>query len=316
MIRKIAIIAFICTSTLTFAQQSAQFSQYMFNLLAINPGFAGSSDAINLAAVSRQQWVGIDGHPKTTVFGADAAISPFGINSGIGISFTNDEIGYFNDISFHLAYAYRKEILNGSLGIGVQMGLFNQVLSGEWYIPDPVDGNSYHQPSDNLVLNAKTTGNAMDFGMGAYYSEDKFYVGLSAIHLFNPVAKYDSNNFYYLKRTVFLASGYRYQMRGRQVELLPSLLFKTDGVSWQTDLNLNARYKKRYWAGCSYRYQDAIVLMAGMELKSGLRLGYSYDITTSPLAKYSNGSHEVMVGYSFSLSVDKKTKQYKSVRYL
>jgi type IX secretion system PorP/SprF family membrane protein len=105
-------------------------------------------------------------------------------------------------------------------------------------------------------------------------------------------------------------------MRGRQVELLPSLLFKTDGVSWQTDLNLNARYKKRYWAGCSYRYQDAIVLMAGMELKSGLRLGYSYDITTSPLAKYSNGSHEVMVGYSFSLSVDKKTKQYKSVRYL
>jgi type IX secretion system PorP/SprF family membrane protein len=100
------------------------------------------------------------------------------------------------------------------------------------------------------------------------------------------------------------------------VVLVPSLYVKTDFAALQVDLNVNAIIKDKYWGGLTYRHQDAIVILAGMELLTGLKIGYSYDITISRLVSYSSGSHEVMIGYSFDLNLEKRTKRYKSVRYL
>jgi type IX secretion system PorP/SprF family membrane protein len=100
------------------------------------------------------------------------------------------------------------------------------------------------------------------------------------------------------------------------VVLQPSFLLKGSGNIVQFDLNLTALVRDRYWGGLSYRFQDAVVVLGGVELANGVRIGYSYDITTSPLAKVSGGSHEVVVGYTFDLNLDKREKRYKSVRFL
>jgi type IX secretion system PorP/SprF family membrane protein len=103
----------------------------------------------------------------------------------------------------------------------------------------------------------------------------------------------------------------------RNFDLEPSLYLRQGGGSWQADLNLNFHFRGKYWAGFTYRNQDAFVLLAGINLRNGIKAGYSYDITTSKLAGAgSNGSHEIMIGYSFDLNVNKQKKRYKSVRFL
>ena len=76
------------------------------------------------------------------------------------------------------------------------------------------------------------------------------------------------------------------------------------------------KYNKRFWGGVSYRAGDAIVGIVGLELFNGVRIGYSYDFTTSRISKYSSGSHEITVGYCFDLSLDKSPQKYKSIRFL
>lgn len=287
-----------------------QFSQNMFNMLAVNPGYAGSSGMINVMAISRQQWIDVLGRPKTTVFGADAAINPFGIQSGIGINFMNDQLGYFNNISASLSYSLQTDLSVGTIGVGFSLGFFNHQFKPEdWETANGSD-------DDYLLLGAETSGTAMDFGLGCFYKNDNYYIGLSATNLFNTEPKFDEDYYFYLRRTYYLAGGFKYALADRPIVLHPSIFVKSDGLITQADFNVNAEFKKRYWGGLSFRPQDAIVLLAGIELKNGLRIGYSYDIGISKFSSGTGGSHEMMFSYSFDLSFEKKSKRYKSVRYL
>lgn len=314
MFRRILIFVLFCVAvTNAKSQYDPQFSQNMFNKLAINPGFAGASGDMNLVALNRNQWSGVMAI-KTTVFSGDMPIKFLGLNSGVGLNFINDELGNFTNLSIHLDYAIKWELDEGVLSVGLNAGLLNQSINA--IILTSLKGNVY-DPSDEYIPTVDQTGSAFDAGLGVYYEDKKFYAGASVSHVNSPKANFKNEFNFKTSGTFYLLGGYKLKIEDSAYELLPSFFFKTDMASAQVDLNALVKYSGRYWGGLTYRYQDAIVVLAGIEMKNGIKFGYSYDITTSAMATTGfGGTHEVMVGYNLDVNFEKRTKRYKSVRYL
>ncbi len=314
MFRRILIFVLFCISSLsgTYAQYDPQYSQSVFNKLAVNPGTAGAADAINLVALNRNQWSGVMGL-KTTVFSGDMPIKLFGLNSGVGINFINNEIGNFTNLLMQLNYASRYELEKGTLALGLSVGLINQKLSADWVLPS----QDVFDQSDPHIPQAEVSGSAFDVGFGAFYEEEKYYAGVSISHLNGPKPNFKEEFNYKVSGTLYLAGGYNHKVQDTDYEIMPSIFYKTDGRVFQLDLSTLVRYKKRYWGGLTYRFQDAIVLLGGIEMKNGVRFGYSYDVTTSAISTAGKGgTHELMIGYNLDINFEKRTKRYKSVRYL
>lgn len=296
------------------AQQDPQFSMNMYNQMAVNPGYAGSQNMLVAAALNRQQWMGFEGNPKTTLFSVHTPVKPFGISSGIGLTFLDDRLGFEENLGINLNYAYRMEVGSGNLGIGISAGLMSKTINGEWNIPD----SDYHTPagSDPAIPGAEETGMGFDMGFGAYFDTESFYIGLASTHLFQPTIDYGMSAKTDLRRHYYLTSGYNFQLPNPIFEIQPSLLAKSDGASFQVDVNANVIYNKKFWGGVSYRLGDAVVFMIGMEMDNGMRAAIAYDFTTSAIGAYSNGSVEFMVSYSLELGSEKSTRKYRSVRFL
>jgi type IX secretion system PorP/SprF family membrane protein len=313
--RSFVFFLLFCISSGLYAQFDPMFSQNMFNPLNSNPGYAGNSGKMNVVLMNRNQWTGLEGAPVTTVAGADAALNIFGKKAGIGLEVMNDDIGLFNNLMIRLSLARRYLLGEGELGIGISTGILSQSFDGTGtYIPPESD---YHESNDPLVPTEKVNGFAPDFGLGAFYQGVEWYAGVGLQHLFSPEPNFQDEFYVYVHRSLFLTGGYLINLEERNFDLEPSFFFRQGGGSWQADLNLNLHFRNKYWAGLTYRVQDAIVFLAGINLKNGIRAGYSYDITTSKLSNAgSSGSHEIMLGYSFDLNINKKKKRYKSVRFL
>ena len=301
---------------ISYSQQDPLFSQYMYNLASINPGFAGSSDMICLSGANRQQWMGFEGNPSYSFFNANAPVKPFGINSGVGLSILSDNLAFNNNLAISATYAYRLSIGSGTLGIGVDLGLYNQALSASWYIPDVPGRSDIQQPAqDPSIPQEKESQIAFDMGIGLFYNTENLYFGISSKHINKPKIKYEIAN-PYLARHYYAIAGYRFQLSNPLFETLPSAVFRTDARSNSFDISTLLRYNKKFWGGVSYRAGDALIGIIGIELFNGLRIGYSYDFTTSDIGNYSTGSHEFTLGYCFSLSLDKAPQKYKSIRFL
>jgi len=308
------IVILICMMVTTYSQHDSQFSQYMFNMAAINPGYVGSSDMICLSAINRQQWVGFEGAPDYSFVNANAAVKPFGINSGVGISILSDNVAFHRDLSMSGAYAYRHELGQGTLGIGINLGLYNKRLeTAEWYYPADIGVDPTNDPA---VPNTDESRMAFDMAFGVFYNTDKLYFGLSTTHLNQPKIKYVESQPGYIGRHYYAIAGYRVQLPNPMIEILPSVFLKTDGRGNQFDASALVRYNKKFWGGVSFRAGDALIGIIGFELFNGVRIGYSYDFTTSDIGNYSDGSHEFTLGYCFSLSLDKSPQKYKSIRFL
>lgn len=313
MIRFFLILSLTLLSYGLFAQQDAQFSQYMYNQLDFNPGSAGSKEAINASLLSRQQWMGFSGGPASSVFSVNAPIKPLKINSGIGVSILSDNLAYNKNLGLKLTYAYRMDVNNGmgKLGIGISGGFINNSLKGtSWLFPD---GNT----SDPLVPD-NDSGMSFDMDLGLFYKTDNLYLGLSTTHLLQPKIKYKnkSSASFTNARHYYLTTGYNLALTNPLFDFQPSLLIGSDGSSMNVDLNSVILYNKKIWGGVTYRVKSAVIGMVGIELMSGLRIGYSYDFSTTDLRKSNNGSHEIMVGYSFNIAKEKIPHKSKSVRFL
>jgi type IX secretion system PorP/SprF family membrane protein len=313
MKRYFLIHLFLGVYLFVFAQQDPQYSQVMFNQMAINPGYSGSNDMICVTALNRQQWIGFEGAPSTTIFNVNAPFKLFNINSGAGLGIQKDKAGFDDNLSLSLAYAYRMEVGTGKLGIGLGMGFFNKTLEPEWVIPS----SDYHvQPGgDPLIPENNESYIALDIGFGIYYRTDELYLGISTTHLNEAKIKY-SKSTPYLKRHYYLIAGYHLPINNPLFEVTPCLFMYSDGKISQLSINTNVLYNKKFWGGVTYRAGNAIVGMVGMELFNGVRIGYAYDFATSDIRKNSKGSHEFMLSYCFSLSLDRSPQRYKSVRFL
>lgn len=299
------------------AQQEAQFTQYMFNQMAFNPAYAGARDAICVNGLMRQQWMGFqdeegnDVAPRTFLVSLDAPISL--LHGGLGATIFQDQLGFEKNIGVRLSYAYRFYLGNGNLSAGVQAGFLNKSIDFSKLVPIE---------SDDPVLRKQDEQSTMltDFAFGVYYAiPDKFWAGISSSQLAQTTAPIGDAN-YELRRHYFITAGYNYTLpTNPSFEILPSFLVKSDGTATSFDLTGMLRYNNRFWGGISYRIQDAMALIVGLNYKN-FNLGYSYDLTTSKLGGLGNvgsaGSHEIMLNYCFKIEIPPVRTSYKNVLYL
>ncbi len=298
-----------------FSQQDPQFTNNMFYKLGVNPGYAGSGGTISGIILNRYQLDGFKGGPKTLVFSAEAAINAFGSPGGIGLNIISDELGFEKNTQINVNYAYSKTLGIGKLGIGLSAGILNKSINGEWEVPEDNLG-IYTQPSsDPAIPQGDVSQMALDAGFGLYLSSNQYFLGASVTHINQASIKFSDLAVTYLVRHYYLMGGYNIKLSDPLFELQPSFLFKSDLASWQLDLNANIVFNKRFWGGITYRVQDAIALLMGMEMENGLRFGYSFDLTTSSMSHYGYGSHELFVSYSLNLERNRNQK-YKSIRFL
>lgn len=321
-----SLLVFLSIQT-AFAQQEPQFSQNMFNIMSFNPGYIGSGDAICATLLARQQWTGftetINGQtnnvsPQTVLFSLDGAINP--IRGGLGMVVYKDKLGYEDNIGFKFGYAYRRPMFNGYLGIGLMAGFLNKKIDFTQFVA--ID------PNDPLLQG--TSGNDMlfDFSLGLYYNmPGVFYAGLSSSQMLQAQSDFGTNlGSPQLKRHYYLVGGYQYTLPNNpSIELRPSLMIKSDLSKTQYDVNLLGVLNSQFWGGLSWRRHDAIVVILGAQpfINAGnglvpLKIGYSYDVTTSALGASgrSSGSHEIMLNYCFKIVFPHEPTQHGNVRFL
>jgi len=314
------LIAFAFSASTLIAQQDPQFTQFMYDRLSINPGFAGSQDAICATAIGRQQWTGFTGQPNTYLLNLSAPIKS--IKSGVGLSMFYDEIGPQNTFNLRLHYAYHLKISGATkLGLGVSLGFMSSALNPDWVAYD-YNSNGANTGigtglGDPSIPQNSQTASTFDASFGAYLYNPKYYVGISAGHL-NEGDLSEMN--IQVARHYYFQAGYHFALTP-QWQLTPNVLVKSDLASTQLDVNATVMYDNKLWIGATYRLEDAIAPMAGYQYEfpsgnSNLRIGYSYDFTTSELNNYSSGSHELMLSYCLKIAKPLPKRVYKNPRFL
>jgi len=284
-------ILFICALFFSFAgftQQIALTSQYMLNDLTLNPAVAGLSETVQLGASFRRQWVGIDQAPVTQSIWGKGKLK---YNFGVGGMLFNDVTGPTRRTGFSPTLAYKlklNEKYNLYFGVGASITQFY------------LDKNRMVTENPNDVAVEKNAINRLipDANAGIMLASKQLFVGVSAWHLIQSktdlfdIQKKVTNT---LDRTYYLMGGYHFQVKPKLV-ITPSAVFRLMGNAPMTfDVNASVVYDRKFWGGLSYRFRDAVSLMAG--LRAGpVRFGYSYDFTTSSLSNYNSGTHELFLG--------------------
>ena len=273
------------------AQQEALTTQYMFNGLSINPAMAGSDNNLSVTGIIRSQWVGIKGAPNTQVLSIHSPMRSD--NYALGLNVTHDKIGVTGRTNISPSYAYRLHFKNGAiLSMGIQANIMNYV-SGLTSL-NPKDGS-------DAVFSSDVNTWMLNFGLGAFYYTDKYYVGISAPMLLN-------NNFSnsgdkvsqaQLTRHYYLNAGYVFDL-DKNYHLKPSLLVRyTENSYITTDINLNLYYKRYFGVGVSYRTSESVSALFELFINNNLMMGYAYDYILSDIQMATSGSHEIMINYIF-----------------
>ncbi|MDC3353737.1 type IX secretion system membrane protein PorP/SprF [Schleiferiaceae bacterium] len=236
------------------------------------------------------------------------------LHGGLLLNIVNDQIGFFQDISAAIGYAYQLDLGPGTLGLGLSVDFRNKnVKTAQWIYPDGTGGSS-----DPSVLRGGMTAMTPELNFGAYYNTDLWYAGLSTSRLLQSEANFGGAARYKSKMHYYLTGGYHLSIPDYQLVLTPTILLKSDlNSNVSVDLNVNALLQDKIYGGLGYRNQDAISLMAGYQILPSLRLAYSYDITTSALSGYSAGSHEIFLNYCFNIEIPEPIPgSYRNVRFL
>lgn len=284
------VLVFMFFSAVGFAQQDAQYTQYMYNTININPAYAGSRGALSIFGLYRTQWVGLDGAPETSSFSVNTPLSDS--NLGLGVSLVNDKIGPTNEntISADLSYTVpTSETFKLSFGIKATGNLFS--LDVNKLQPE-------HQGDPQFQdLKSKFSPNV---GAGVYYHSDKAYIGLSVPN-FIETNRYNDNDTAIFKDKInyYLIAGYVFDL-DPYIKFKPAVLTKmVEGSPLQVDLSANFMFNDKFVAGLAYRWSAALSAMAGFQVTDGLFIGYSYDRETTRLNNYNSGSHEIFLRFEF-----------------
>ena len=301
MSRTFILILCVISVITVHAQQDPQFSQNMFNKLANNPGFAGSRGNIATSVLHRSQWMGFEGAPSTQNFSIDSEV-PF-LNGGVGLNVVKDNIAQFSNLGLQASYAFRTELALGQIGMGMSVGMYQSGTGGGF---NPADN------TDPSVPNEIVSGSSLDIGAGIYYNTQDVYIGISSSHMTEPTIEWTDGQDFDLARHYFLIAGY-YNEINPVLSLNPSIYLKSDGATSQLDINTNLIYNNKMWGGVSYRLDEGVILLAGMNVNEDLRFGLAYDLTMmNPLGN----SLEVMLGYNFKIKTNKAVSRYKNPRFL
>ena len=305
--KKIIILILAVISVITVsAQQDPQFTQNMFNKLANNPGFAGSRGVIATSILHRSQYMGFGDQggaaASTQNFSIDAEL-PF-LYGGVGLNVVKDNIAQFSNLGLQVSYAYRTELGVGQIGMGMSVGMFQSGLDGTKL--------NAAQDNDNAIPLSSVSGSKLDIGAGIYYNTQDVYIGISSSHMTEPVVEWSDGDSYPLARHYFLIAGYYHELNSL-LSLNPSIYLKSDGATSQLDINTNLIYNNKMWGGVSYRLDEGLSLLAGMNVNEDFRFGLAYDVT---MMNAMTNSLEFMLGYNFKIKTKKVMSKYKNPRFL
>jgi type IX secretion system PorP/SprF family membrane protein len=276
------------------AQQDPMYTQYMFNQLVINPAYAGSKDRLEATLLYRTQWVGFDGAPETTSLSVHTPI--FGQKSNIGASLVHDQIGISENFYFTGYYAYRLDFKKFRVSMGLNAEIKSQQM--RWELTNPFDIGDLNIPrtADNITL--------PNFGAGLYVDSDKFYAGIAIPRLLENDLDYTNgqpvvNSSAQQQRHFYLMGGFIMDV-SRDVKFKPAALVKyTDNAPLEVDINGSFLFAEKLWLGATWRTGDSFDVLAQFVL-GNMRIGYSFDYSTTQLRNYNQGSHEIMVGILLS----------------
>ncbi|RWY45995.1 PorP/SprF family type IX secretion system membrane protein [Mucilaginibacter gilvus] len=292
----------------SYAQQTVQFSQYMFNGLVVNPAYAGYKEDWTLNLSSRLQWAGIDGAPRTNTISVDGVLNPDNKNVAFGFLATNDRLGPENNTSFYANYAYRLRLDDEDtkrLSFGFGAGLVQyRIDASKFNANDPTDGG--------IIGNENTL--MADFRLGVYYTTPLFYVGASVLNLFSKPVSGGNTLVINPVPHGYLTTGAVIAL-SNTIDIKPSVMLKGDLKSPAgLDLTTYLLFDKKLWLGASYntgvnlkrsgQYKgldksNSVTGIAQFNINDFLRFGYSYDFSTSALSTYQSGTHEVSLSLSF-----------------
>jgi type IX secretion system PorP/SprF family membrane protein len=317
----LAFLLLFCTSG-ALAQQEAQFSQYMFNNLFLNPAYAGLQGQSNFMLIHRSQWAGYNGSfddggaPVTQVLSFTSPL--YFINSGIGFHAVNDRLGPVSNVEAHVSYAYHLAVNEGKgkLSIGFRGGIYSQTIDFDLYRAENKD-------LDDLLRNAQGKESQIrpDIGFGLFYTSTKFYAGISGNRLLQTEFNFGLGNIQNpLSRNMYLTAGYFYELNPTWT-ISPSVLLKTDFITYSFDISAIATYQERFWGGLTFRQADAAGLLLGINTlqdKEGfnrLKVGYSFDYTIVGQQGKSPTSHEIFLSYALPAASPASRPPQKTPRY-
>lgn len=281
----------VLASIMGFSQQRPVQSLYMFDPLLINPAYAGNHVQLSATAIYRNQWVNLDGAPKTLTATIHSGF--YKSRMGLGVIMGNDQIGIHNDFSFYGVYSYKLKFSNkGMLSMGIQGG-FNNLRS------DYTKLNIKNLNDPNLA--GVLTKFNPNVGAGLYYQQKSFYFGFSVPQIINNKIFNQANDaeisFSKQLRYYYVNTGFSKQL-SKDVIILPSALFRLqEQAPISFDINTTIVLYNTVGLGASYRLTEGFVGLFELQLNDNFHVGYAYDFTTSALQRFSNGSHEIMINY-------------------
>jgi len=300
----VAIAVFLLLSDMGFAQQDPQFTQFQFNQLVFNPAFAGTVDNLKFTLFNRNQWMGsgFENAPVTQTFSANTPLKEG--KMGAGIHILNDKVGLERSFSLLGSYAYHLDLKSGKLGMGIQLG-FKQ------YRVNQGDIKAYDK-QDPIINQGISAPLLPELGIGFLYrhKDDKFYAGLSSMHLTQSKIKYSpelANS--KLLRHFYLTGGYNYRFHTDYVAKPALILNYVAKAPVQLQINGSVEYKDLVWLGLGYRTGAAMTFNIGVnadkiseKFKEKIQVGYSFDyVMVSKVPRFRNsGSHEIFITYMLS----------------
>jgi len=283
-----------------YAQQDAQYTQYMYNTIVVNPAYAGSRQTMSIFALHRTQWVGMEGAPVTNSVSIN---TPFNESKlGMGLSFVNDQIGPSDENNIAVDFSYTipaSEKYKMSFGLKASANLLNVDFTKLDQYPG---GAIFEDNIDNKF--------SPNIGVGFYLHSDNSYIGISAPNLietehFDKSATSTTSHIATEKINYYLIAGYVFDLNPN-LKLKPSLITKyVQGAPLQVDVSANFMINEKFVAGLAYRWSAAMSAMVGFHATDSWFIGYSYDFETTELAHYNSGSHEIFLRFELFNSYDK-----------
>jgi len=289
----------------TNAQQMPQFTQYMYNTIAINPAYAGSREVLSIVALGRNQWTGFDGGPQTQTLSINSPLRNEKI--GLGLSLINDKAGYENFTYVYADFSYTINLGERTkLAFGIDAGATSYKISDELY-------NGVNTGNDPYFDERLDRWNP-NFGAGLLFHSDRWFAGFSVPRLINN----DNNNnteYAALEQVhYYVIGGYVFDL-GKSVKFKPSILAKyTDDAPISTDFTANFLFNEKLWLGVSYRangQQSDFGALIDFQVTQQFRIGYTYELPTGEIRPYTSGSQEILLMYEFRFT----KKNLKSPRY-
>ncbi len=290
------------------AQQDAQYTQYMFNTMSVNPGYAGSRGQLSIAALYRSQWVGLDGAPETFTLNLHSPIR--NSNVGYGLSVVNDKIGEGTVQETYIdgLVSYTVDVsLQGKLSFGLKLG--GNLLNLDFEQLRQRAGLEEAVNADNIENRFSP-----NVGLGVYYHTHKFYAGLSAPNLLETEhfdgSDSDSKTPDFLSKdrvNFYLITGYVFDLND-DFKFKPALLTKVvGGAPLQVDVSANFLYAEKFSLGAAYRWDTAVSALAGFQITDQILLGLAYDRETTDFGatQFSSGSFEIFLRWELLRSFEK-----------